>query len=80
MIHFFNVLWDTIIELIKYEIKMKYVSWLTPQITVHYLPSYPIQILPSEFGQSSKSIAYRMADISDHSELLGRRSSERVNW
>lgn len=53
MIHFFNVLWDTIIELIKYEIKMKYVSWLTPQITVHYLPSYPMQILPSEFGQSN---------------------------
>jgi len=31
---------------------MKYVSWLTPQITVHYLSSYPIEILPSEFGQS----------------------------
>ena len=35
---------------------MKYVSWLTPQITVHYLSSYPIEILPSEFGQSESKV------------------------
>ena len=37
---------------------MKYVSWLTPQITVHYLSSYPIEILPSEFGQSESGLKW----------------------
>ena len=35
---------------------MKYVSWLTPQITVHYLSSYPIEILLSEFGKSESGL------------------------
>ena len=36
---------------------MKYVSWLTPQITVHYLSSYPIDILPSELDNRIVRVA-----------------------
>ena len=47
---------------------MKYVSWLTPQITVHYLSSYPIEIPPSEFGQSESGLKWTVRkDVSEWS-------------